>query len=279
MPPTSDPTLSGVNFGWTTDTGIPCKGALVGIQANQEPSTSLLDQRLGFGEWFSRLTPQQAKTVAIGPADAETQLIIFHPIAAGTAAHDGTPGDRALVFDYEANKGQGFVSEFRGTDMEGVTYAAHFRSDSLGGQLWMDNGYRYPVQGGVGWDSGQPGAINVSTEIEWWVSENINRPKTVGFIEIELGPRSGTGDITIRIEAHDHPTAGTEYASTGVPLTYTLSGNSTTGDKLRIPDFIGMRGRLFRILISGASGKQWEIQKIKFEYEFDKAEDLDARSQ
>jgi hypothetical protein len=162
-----------------------------------------------------------------------------------------------MVYDYERD----FVSEFNGVSMP--SYAAFFRSDTVG-QLWLFGTGKYP---GDGYDSDE-------ASVTMWLNVEMGIPKTLQEIVIDVGPRGGS--ITIAVEAHqagettEGDPAQTDNRSKAMPAVGNGSG------RLIYTDFIGMRGRMFKIKITGPSGK-WTLQKVMAHYLLD--EDSDAQSE
>lgn len=226
---------------WLADEGV------VWLRGN---SMALLDKKLGFGDWFDDLTNAERETVTIGVSDVTNQILIWHPNGSAT---------RILCYDYERN----FASEF--SSLGGTAqYAAHFRS-ATGSHLWIwDSGsaVKYPGTGGPAFTS----------SVETYVSDNIDVPKTLGFLTLDLGALSGDGDLTITVEALDHAGSAPEWSAAVPSRTATISSTGgPAADRYRLEDFIGMRGRMFRIEVAAASGVNWSIQKLRAEYTIDES--------
>lgn len=226
---------------WLADEGV------VWLRGN---SMALLDKKLGFGDWFDDLTNAERETVTIGVSDVTNQILIWHPNATNT---------RILCYDYERN----FASEFSGLGGT-AQYAAHFRSKT-GSHLWIWAGSSY-----VKYPSGDN--PNVSSLVETHISDNIDVPKTLGFFTLDLGAISGTGDITITVEALDHTASAPEWSEIIPSRTATISATGgPAADRYRLADFIGMRGRMFRIEVAADPAVNWSIQKLRAEYTLDES--------
>lgn len=239
---------------WASDEGI------VWLRGNQ---MVLLDKRIGFGDWFDDLNNTQREDICIGSCDKTNQVLIWHtPVDTG-----GSLSTRILTYDYEYN----FASEFTGlTAGDGsADYAAHFRSNE-GSHLivWNNNAAaRYPTES-VDTDT--------SSIIDAWISENSNTPKTMGFLTMDLGALEG-GDLTITVEAHDQEATGTAALPTAsATRSITISQGINPASRRRFHEFIGMRGRMFRITLTGAAALDWSIKNLRAEYDMDEASD--ARS-
>ncbi len=242
-------TSSSTGMLWMSDDGV------VWMRGGQ---LILLDRRLGFTDWFEKMTNAQRSTVVIGVCEHLNQIIVIHQVASGT----GAPGQgentfRALVYDYE----QDFVSEWTDTLFSAVTYATFFRS--LNGPILTLTGANYPA----------PTPTTAASSIEMWISDEATTPKHLGFIELRLGPR--TGSLIVTVTAHDHKDTGPEYAPTASRTA--TAASSTTGTKTRLHQFLGMRGRMFRITIAPTTAStDWTLQEVTAEYTLDETED--ARS-
>jgi len=210
----------------------------------------VLDQQIGFGDWYEGITITEREAAVIGAADSLGQILVF---SAGVASGASPVGDRALCYDADRN----FVSEFRGGDITGTDRAIFFRG-TAGGHLWTNLG-RYPGTS----------TASQTTEVELWASEEVNRPKTAEWLTIDLGSHT-PGSLTVRVTAYDHEDGGIEFltGTGGNERTATIPAGSS-GNRFRLEDFIGMRGRMFRIRLEGGTGLDWELQKVRFEFHFD----------
>jgi hypothetical protein len=206
--------------------------------------TVFLDEQLGFGKWFDDIAVDDRDDVAIGNVESLSQLIVT------------VPGfDKALCYDY----GRNFASEFTGSDMT-FTKAAYFE-----GQLFSDSNV-YP-------EGENP---SVATQVEAWLSEEVNRPKQLKWVEVKVGPGSG-GNVTLTVEARQHPDERPDYAHPTITFdrTYTITPSSS-GQKLRMHDFLNTRARMFRFKLSAPQAVDWGLQELRCEFEYDDTED--ARS-
>jgi hypothetical protein len=240
---------------WVSDEGVVWK---------RGDKIILLDKELGFGEWFDKLPISERERVRVGMCDTLSQILIHHDVAPDT----GDLGDRVLVYDY-ANQ---FVSEFRGSDAAPGTYMAFAKFVGIlgSGQLVTEFG-AYPHASPTSYAS-------ETTEVEMWVNDQVHRPKELGWIEVKLGKAAVGGTVTLTVEARDHPDTASEFVDEAVAgvntRTANLSASATTGQKVRLADFIGMRGRLFRISLTAAAGIHWGLQEVKVEYEMDEQDDM-----
>ena len=227
---------------------------VVWLKGNQQ---SLLDKKLGFGERFEALSDAERSAVAIGTCERLNQVLVW----------DSTT--TCMVYDYSKD----FASEFTGTPT--TTYASYIR---LGGNAPTSTLYT------TGAEYPGTGVPSVTTEIEMWISEGPMQVKNLDFIEVKLAVPASTpsGNITVTVEARDHSdtaTAGTpgapEFADAPVSRTATITP-SNLGQKLRLHQFLGMRGRMFRIQLTGPTGLDWAIQSVKAQWTVDETDD--ARS-
>jgi hypothetical protein len=221
----------------------------------------LIDKAIGFGHWYDNLTAAERDSVVIGSCDSLSHLLIFSKVASGTDTA-GVTGDRALCYDHELE----FASEFRGSDVTGIDYATFYRlGTGQKSQLWTNTG-RYP-------DS-LNSVVIAASRVETWISEKNNIPKTLGFLEIHLGPRDGT--INVTVTAYNHPDQTTEYSAATVSRTVAIASGSS-GIKVRIPTFLGLRGRMFKITLEPInSAVDWGLQSVMIQWDEDETED--ARS-
>jgi hypothetical protein len=222
----------------------------------------LLDKELGFGRWFDIMTGVQKNDVRIGACDTLSQILVFHDVATV-----GDPiGERALVYDYARQ----FVSEFRGADITGcaggyVAFVPHNHPIYPGQLITPTGAYPNPTQFLVDAEG---------TEVEMWISDQVHKPKRLGFMELKIGPKS-VGTIDITVEAHDATEAGTEPLINVQSIsTSVANAASAVGQKIRIPDFIGMRGRMFKITMVGVQNFIWRLAEVKVEYDVDEEDDI-----
>lgn len=219
----------------------------------------LIDQELGFGRWFEAMPAVIKATATVGICEATNQLFAFHIAMPGT----GPSGQRALVFDY----GQNFACEYRGSDINDPGYAAYFPA-ATSALLWTQKG-AYP-------------SLSPATEaslVELWVADEQARPKDFSFLELRTGPCPANTSLDITIEARDSTTSGPEYAAGGLPVSRSATILlPTAGGKSRITNFMGMRGRMFRLEIAAATPTTtWELAEVRAEY-VETPEAEDARS-
>lgn len=195
----------------------------------------LLDEKLGFSEWFSNLNPTQKANVVIGAADGMKQVLVF-----SEDLDNGTP--HAMVYDYERD----FVSEFNGEPAP--RYAANFRSATKS-QLFLFGSGVYPGDT----------YTNEESSVTLWLNEQLEIPKTLGYVVVDLGPRSGS--VTVSVEPHQ---AG-EDTESNAPYTGTKSFTIvTSGDgsgRFAVGEFQGMRARMFKIKVTGPNGL-WSLIKV-----------------
>lgn len=209
--------------------------------------TVFLDEQLGFGLWFDELTAQEQAKVGIANVESRSQIIVTVPRAGNK---------KALCYDY----GRNFASKFTGSDME-FTTSVYFQ-----GKVYASTG-NYP-------EGSNPG---VATQVEMWISEEVNRVKQLKWVEISVGPGTGP-DLTVTVEARKHPNQRPDYAGSDASITRTttISTDTSTGRKYLFEDFLNMRGRVFRIAIDGPVTADWGLQEVRAEYEYVEGED--ARS-
>jgi hypothetical protein len=241
-------------------------------------SMVLLDQKLGFGEWFSRKTDDERSRVVIGAADGVNQILIMGTDVINTAS--GSDAEyHALVFDHEED----FVSEFKPNSIAEPTYAAHFRGNT-GSQLYVWGWGRYPSA------DGNRDKTN-NSEIICWLNDEVDRPKNLGIVVIDFpdcgavndtdAPASTDVDVTIQSFEHARQLRETSGANEFITESRTETVTVTGNGRYMLASFSGMRGRIFRIRMfpsDGASAETavWGVEKLRVNYEFD--EDSDARS-
>jgi len=203
--------------------------------------TVLLDQELGFSDWFEDLPFDKHEEVAIGNCETLNQVITTLP-----------GEDKSLCFDYAKE----FASEFSDDQF---TRAIFFH-----GKLRTDKG-NYPG----------PLVSSSPSEVTVWISEDVNRYKAFQWAELKLG--KGTGSVVVTVTAFDHPDTDPEYAGTVVSRNKTIALTSGAGQRVRLQDFLGMRGRMFKVSVTGAADTtDWGLQELRCEYTAD--EGADARS-
>jgi len=223
---------------------------------------ALLDRQLGFGHWLEQLSAYAKEQIVIGVCESLNQVLIFLPPVRARQSAAATL-KRTICYDYAHD----FACEFNGSDMESPDYAAFFRgqtsAEAAAGQLWSTEG-RYQAWNNVS---------NEDTEITVWVSENLHLPKRLGFLEMKVG--EGTGNLDVTVEAHDHPHNPPIGFQAVRSITTTVSLSTSTGDKIRLPNFLGMRGRMFKVTVVGATGSvDWGLQELMLEYEVEESEDV-----
>ena len=227
-----------------------------------------LDKRLGFGDWFDDLTAVNKQEVVIGTADGQNQIIVF-------AKDQATSTQRAMCYDY----GVGTSSEFRLSGISDIDYAANFRSHKQS-QLWAFAGttcYKYPSSG---YTDGAAGTF--STLAEFILNDDIERPKILKSLSLDLPDPNRAGAVTVTVdmlqsgsvdETHSPYVDGTSREATILGST----GGNATGRFRLDHKFMGMRGKIFRIRVSGPSeNHSWKLARVHVEYDYD--EGGDARS-
>lgn len=244
--------VSGAGVFWMADEG------LVALRGG---AIALLDKKLGFGDWFDGLNDAQRSAVAIGACERTSHLI--------ASMHDfenlGPTTRRCMVFDWE----YGSQCEFRIADAVNPYRFGYFRGASNSRLLAFSTGamHAYPegdTDAGTFYDS----------FIEMWLTEDAANPKTMQEVVLSLGASNGT--LSVTCDAYEHPEVATPYVANRTETAVIPVGGAR---RLIVPNFVGMRGRLFRVTVksSGAgAATSWSISRAQVNYRTD--DDGDARS-
>lgn len=208
---------------------------------------TLLDRKLGFSSWFDEMSPGQKEAVVIGLADTAGQILMFL---------DRPAGKRALCYDYQRQ----FISEF--SEVGAPNYAVFFRSD-VQSKLYVFGTGIYPGKSYAGGES----------SLTIWMNEDILSAKTLQDVVLDLGPRGGAVSVYVEVHQAGETTEGNEQYSASDTDTILATGNGA--GRFVSARFHGMRGRLFKIKITGPSGA-WSLAALTVHYNTD--EDGDARS-
>lgn len=206
----------------------------------------LLDEKLGFAQWYQDLNATQRSQVVIGAADSMHQILVV-----SDNLTPGESGKHALCWDYERE----FTSEFTG--IGAPTYCVFFRGAVP--SLFLFGGGTYP---GIGYTSSE-------ASVTLWINDSINTPKNLGIITLDCGAQ--TGDVTISVTAHDTGDEADLTAVSTVPKTQT---KTVGAGRWTFEEFLGMRARLFKIKITVHSGNgRNSIQRVRAEYDFVEGDD------
>lgn len=236
--------LRGKNFA-TSTAGLLwyCDEGVVLMRGGQ---MTLIDKRLGFGDWFDDLSNDDRADVVVGAADGLNQImaIVDDPESAGK---------RAMVYDYALE----FACEFQDSAINSTSYAAHLRTADRGSQLFLFSGSAYPDHTGS--------LFSGSQEVVCWLNDDRETIKQLRNLTIDLQERSAAADLTITVTAFrsGDPDSASDIDS---ERTHTLT-DDTNGRRV-IPAFHGMRGKLFRVKLNVSSGN-WRLSRLQLHYEGD----------
>lgn len=232
-----------------------------GVAALRGGSIALLDKRLGFGDWFDRLSDAQRAAAAIGACERTSHLVAYAADADGV----GPGTHRGMVFDWE----RGVQSEFRLATTQPYRFA-YYRGGTSRMLAFVStlSMYAYP-------EGNTDGGAFFESFVELWLTEDALAPKTMQEVVLHLGPSDGA--LTVTCDAYEHPEVAHPFAATRTE-TYTVAAGGAR--RLLVPKFVGMRGRMFRITVkssgAGAAATDWSITKAIANYRTD--DDADARS-
>lgn len=231
-----------------------------GVAALRGGAITMLDKRLGFGDWFDGLNDAQRSQASIGACERTSQLFAYAADADGT----GPGAHRGMVFDWE----RGVQSELRLAIGQPYRWAYHRGGASrLLAFVSAGSMYAYP-------DGTTDGGVFYDSFIELWVTENALYPKTMQELVLHLGPSNGL--LTVTCDAYEHPEVTAPFVGTRSE-TYTVQAGGAR--RLTVPTFIGMRGRLFRFTVKSSgvgAATSWSISRAIASYKSDA--DSDARS-
>jgi len=235
-----------------------------GLVALRGGSMALLDKKLGFGDWLDGLDDAKRAECAIGACERTSHLI--------ASMHDwqalGPTTRRCLVFDWE----HGVSHEFRLDDSVFPYRFAYFRA-AQGSRLvsFTGNGATMHVYPEGTTDGGQP----YQSFVEMWLTERASEPKMMQEVTLHLGPSDGA--MTVTCDAYEHPEVSAPYVGARSETASVAAGGAR---RLVLPQFVGMRGRLFRITVRSAGGlgdaTTWSISRATVDYLTD--DSSDARS-
>lgn len=248
----AEDSLSVSNAGvlWMSDEGVVLMrgGAL-----------SILDRKLGFSDWFEALDGTQRRSVVTGVCERTSEIVVG---AANVAESPSTK--RFMVFDYE----DGSVSEWKLNLGSEVYRFAYFRTpgDSVLCSFAGASMHVYPS------GSSDPAGFYESW-IEMWLNEDPTLEKGLGELVLDLGVRNGV--LTVTVDAYEHPLANAPFSGARSTTATLASGGA---ERVVMPQFMGMRGRLFRITVKSAVGgaTSWSISKASIAYSADEANDAIA---
>lgn len=219
-------------------------------------SLALLDKKLGYSDWFDLLTGVQKREVVIGVCERTSEIVV------GAANVEEAPATkRFMAFDYERNS----TAEWKLNLPAEVYRFAYFRSPGDSVLVTFAGASMYAYPSGVN-DAGG----FFESYVEFWLTEEMPLEKELREVVLDLGTRNGA--LTVVVDAYEHPLVDAPFVSSRTTTATVASGAAT---RLVMPQFMGMRGRLFRVTVKSASGgaTSWSITKAAVDYAVDESND------